>query len=414
MRGSIVGMVILLACPASRVRSEDGRLKVAGVTTAYHHNAHADVILSRLVQTDTLDGQGRQPPLHLVSLYTDQVPPSDISRALAPEHGFTLYDGVAGALTRGTGRLAVDGIFLIAEHGRYPKSDTGQTRYPKRRLFAQVLDVFDRSGRVVPVFCDKHLSGNWADAKWVYDEARRRGIPLMAGSSLPVLWRYPPADVRRGAKLAQVVVLSYGSLDGYGFHGMEVAQCLAERRAGGETGVRSVQCLTGPVVWRAGREGVYDRALLDAALSRLKERPLPAGERIEELVPEPVLFLIDHNDGLRVCVFTLNNAVGEWAAAWRYADDRSIESTLFWTQEARPFAHFGLLLRGIERMMQTGRPTWPVERTLLTSGALDAVLISRRDGGKRLDTPWLDVSYTTDWSWTEPPPPPPGRPIQGQ
>jgi hypothetical protein len=277
-----------------------------------------------------------------------------------------------------------------------------------------VIDVFDRSGRVVPVFLDKHLSDNWADAKWVYDEARRRHIPLMAGSSVPGLWRDPPIDIRKGAPLAQVVVLSYHSLDAYGFHAMEVGQALSERRAGGETGVRSVQCLSGKAVWKAGRDGVYDRALLDASLARLKRRPIPAGKTLEDLVPEPVLFVVDHSDGLRVCVFTLNNAVSEWAAAWRYADDRSIASTLFRTQEARPFAHFNVMLMGIERMMHTGRPTWPVERTLLTSGTLDALLTSRHEGGRRYETPWLDVAYRSDWSWIQPPPPPPDRPIEGR
>jgi hypothetical protein len=387
--------------------------RVAGITTAFHHNSHADVILGRMLSTDTLDGKGRWPSTQLVSLFTDQVPESDISRRLARSRGVPVQPSVADALTLGTGKLAVDGVFVVAEHGQYPRSGTGQVQYPKRRLFQQILDVFDRTGRVVPVFNDKHLADNWTDAMWLYDEARKRKIPLMAGSSLPGLWRYPPADVRRGAKLAQIVVTSYGSLDAYGFHGMEVAQCLAERRAGGETGVKGVQAFTGPAVWKAGLEGVYDPALLDAALSRLKERPLPKGKRIEDLVPEPVLFVVDYNDGLRVCEFTLNNAVAEWSAAWLYADDRSVGSAVFWTQEARPFGHFNLLLMGIERMMQTGRPTWPVERTLLTSGILDAALRSKRDGGKYLETPWLDVSYTSGWNWTEPPPPPPGRPLSG-
>ena len=383
--------------------------KVAGVATTYFHNSHADMIVGRLIQTDTLDGKGRRPTIELASLFTDQVPATDIGRCLAREQGVPVYDQVRDALTRGTGRLAVNGVLLVAEHGDYPRSATGQTVYPKRRLFVQVLDVFDRSGRVVPVFIDKHLADNWSDAKWIYDEARRRKVPMMAGSSLPVLWRYPPADVRRGAKLDQIVVTSYHTLDGYGFHAVEALQCLAERRAGGETGVRSVQCLTGPDVWRAGAEGVYDRALLDAALSRLKERPLPKGKRVEDLVPEPVLFVVDYNDGLRGCVFTLNGAVAEWAAAWRNSGDKTVESTLFWTQEARPFDHFNLLLMGIERMMHTGRPTWPVERTLLTSGILDAALRSKHGGGRRLDTPWLDVTYTSEWNWTEPPAPPPGR-----
>jgi hypothetical protein len=385
--------------------------RVAGISSIYFHNAHADMIIGRLLQTDTLDDKGRRPSVELASLFTDQVAETDIGRGLARGRGVPVYESAEDALTLGTGRLVVDGVLLVAEHGRYPKSETGQTIYPKRRLFGRVLEVFDRSGRVVPVFIDKHLADNWSDAKWAYDEARRRKVPMMAGSSLPVLWRYPPADVRRGAGLDQIVVTSFHTLDGYGFHAVEALQCLAERRAGGETGVRSVQCITGAAVWRAGADGIYDRSLLDAALSRLKERPLPKGRRIEDLVPEPVLFVVDYNDGLRGCVFTLNGALIEWAAAWRYSGDRSMESTLFWTQEARPFYHFNLLFMGIERMIHTGRPTWPVERTLLTSGILDAALRSKRDGGRRLDTPWLDVVYTSQWNWTEPPAPPPGRGI---
>jgi sugar lactone lactonase YvrE len=383
--------------------------RVAGVATAYFRNSHADVIIGRLLQTDTLDDKGRRPSIELASLYTDQVPATDIGQVLAREKGVPVSASIADALTRGTGRLAVNGVLLVPEHGKYPRSDTGQTIYPKRRLFGEVLDVFDRSGRVVPVYLDKHLADNWTDAKWVYDEARKRKIPMMAGSSLPRLWRDPPLDVRRGAKLAQIVVTSYHSLDAYGFHGVEALQCLAERRAGGETGVRSVQCMTGPAAWRAGSDGVYDRALLDAALSRLKRSPVTAGRKIEHLVPEPVLFVVDYNDGLRGCVFTLNGGVVEWAAAWRSAEDRSVESTLFRTQEVRPFGHFNLLLLGVERMMHTGRPTWPIERTLLTSGILDAALRSKRDDGRRVETPWLDVTYTSDWNWTEPPAPPPGR-----
>ena len=271
------------------------------------------------------------------------------------------------------------------------------------------------------MFIDKHLADNWTDAKWIYDTAKELNAPLMAGSSLPVLWRYPPADVRRGAKLKEIVAVSYHTLDAYGFHALEIVQSLAERRAGGETGVASVQCLTGKAVWEAEKSGLYDRRLLDEALSRLKERPLPPGKKIEELVTEPVLFVINYRDGLRASVFTLNHAVGEWAAAWRYAgDEKNNEkqdgqsaSALFWTQEARPFMHFAHQLMGVEKMMQTGKPTWPVERTLLTSGVLDALLISKRDGGKPLATPWLDVQYESNWNWRQPPPPPPGRPIGG-
>ncbi len=380
--------------------------KVAGITTEYRHNSHSDVLLTRLLKTDTLDGRGATPSIKLASLFTDQVPGNDTSRKFAKEHNIPIFDSVADALTLKTDHLAVDGVMLVAEHGEYEESNTGQIIYPKRRLFSEIVEVFRKTKKVVPVFNDKHLADNWEDAKWMYDTAREMKIPLMAGSSLPVLWRYPPVDVERDAKLKEIVAVSYHRLDTYGFHALEAVQALVERRDGGETGIRTVRCLTGRAVWEAEEQGVYDRKLLDEALSRLKEQPLRPGVKIEDLVREPVLFVIDYNDGLRANVFTLNGAIVEWAAAWRYETTDRVESTLFWTQEMRPYHHFNYLLLGVEKMMHTGKPTWPVERTLLTSGALDALLISKREGGRQLNTPWLNVTYQSKWTWKQPPPPP--------
>ncbi len=388
--------------------------KVAGLTTEYRHNSHADMYFTRLLKTDRMNGSGVTPPLKLVSVHTDQVPANDTSRKFAAQHDVRISKTVDDALTLGTGELAVDGVFLVAEHGNYPESDTAQFQFPKRRMFTELAETFRRAGKVVPVFHDKHLADNWKDAKWIYDKARELNIPMMAGSSLPGTWRYPPVDVKRGEKLKQIVVTSYHRLDSYGFHALEVVQALAERRAGGETGVRSVQCLSGDAVWEAGKRGVYDRKLLDAAISRLKEKPIPAGKKIEDLAKSPDLLIIDYADGLRACVFSLNGAVLEWSAAWQYEKTGEVESAVFWTQELRPFMHFSWMLMDIGKMMQTGKPTWPVERTLLTSGLLDALLISKRDGGKKLPTPWLNIKYQSEWNWHQPPPPPVGRPITDQ
>jgi len=387
--------------------------RIAAIVTVYHHNSHADMLVSRLLQTDTLDGQGRRPRLELVSLFVEQFPATDISRRLAHAHGFRLCATIQEALTLGTGKLAVDGVLLIAEHGKYSVSATGQTQFPKRRFFAQILDVMTLCGQFVPIFSDKHLGDNWADAKWVYDNARKHHIPLMAGSSLPVLYRSPARDVPRGAKLKEIVAISYHTLDAYGFHALEMVQTLVERRAGGETGIRQVRCLDGAAVWEAEKQGIYNPALLALALGR-QERKVNQDRPLSEQVKAPVLWVIDYEDGLRANIFTLNYVVNQWAAAWSYQDRPETEAVLFATQEARPFMHFSLQLAGIETMFHTGRPAWPVERTLTTSGLLDALLLSRQAGGAALETPHLREGYVCDWNWQEPAPPPPDRPIFGQ
>ncbi len=389
------------------------RLKVAAVVTAYYHNSHADVIVSRLIQTMTLDGKGERPTLELASLFIDQPQNGAVGLKIVKDHHVPVYKTVAGALTLGGPSLAVDGVLLIGEHGVYPRSATGQVIFPKRRLFSQTIDVFDRSGRVVPVYTDKHLADNWPDAKWLYDSARQRGIPLMAGSSVPLTWRYPAIDVPRGARISEIVATSYGDLEAYGYHGLEVLQCLADRRAGGETGVRSVQTYSGAKVWEAERAGIFSRDLLEAALSRRRHSLGAPGEKIESLLVDPVLVVVNYRDGLRGRLLQCKNNI-DWTAAWRDPGTGKIESTLFWTQEGRPYMHFAYLDKGIERMMHTGRPTWPVERTLLTTGILNAFLVSKSQGGRLIETPYLNVRYQSDWDWHQPPPPPPTRPSAGQ
>jgi len=382
--------------------------RVAAVVTEYRHNSHADIIVSRLLQTDTLDGKGKVSPLKLVSLYTDQKPKNDTSRMLAASHRFPIYDNVEDTLTLGTGKLAVEGVLLIAEHGDYPISPTGSREYPKRRLFEKIVEVFRESKRVVPVFCDKHLADNWEDAKYVFDTARELGIPLMAGSSLPTTWRKPAADVESNKKLKEIVAITYGSADAYGFHALEFVQALAEQRPGGESGIASVQCLTDEAVWEAMDQELWDPELFQAAKDRLAIDQ-DNKTSLREAVKKPILFVLEYKDGLRAYVIELNGASPGWSGTWRY-EDGTTDSTHFYTQEARPGMHFTYLLNGIERMMLTGKPSWPAERTLMSSGALDALLTSRLEGGRRLATPQLEFSYQSNWRWKQPPPEPPGRP----
>src|SRR4051794_14544068 len=95
------------------------KLPVAAVVTEYRVNSHADVILGKILEGYEQNG-GPGPDLKLVSLVTDQVSGSDISRALQRKHGFLLAKTVEEAITLGTGKVAVAGVLSIGEHGNYP------------------------------------------------------------------------------------------------------------------------------------------------------------------------------------------------------------------------------------------------------------------------------------------------------
>jgi hypothetical protein len=348
-------------------------------------------------------GRGERPALELASLFVDQCPPNDIGRQLAGEHGVRLCGTIAEALTLGGRELAVDGVLLIGEHGQYPQSPTGQTMYPRRRFFEETVAVFRSSGRSVPVFNDKHLAWNWADAKWMYDRSRELGFAMMAGSSIPVTWRRPAVEATLGARIEEAVGLSYGPLEGYGHHALEGLQCLVERRRGGETGVAAVQLIEGPEVWQERDRGRFSQRLFAAALAR-RENAGRLRRPFEEAIPAPAGLFIDYCDGLRAAIIHDRRDVNnEWIIARDEEGREPAPATLFWTQETRPFGHFGFLMRAIEEMFHTGRPTWPVERTLLTTGMLAALFESRMQGGTRIETPHLAIAYEPTSTWTPPP-----------
>ena len=160
-------------------------LPSAAIVTEFRHRSHADVICTRILDGYYPDGRRQEPRTRIVSMYTDQVPRDDMSRGFAHRNRYTIYPTIEEALTLGGDRLAVDAVLLIGEHGDYPVNERGQKLYPRHRLFADIVDVFRKAGRSVPVFCDKHLSYSWDKAKQMYDWARELDIPFMAGSSIP-------------------------------------------------------------------------------------------------------------------------------------------------------------------------------------------------------------------------------------
>lgn len=397
----IWAVVLLLASGCAAAPPDADRpAKVAAIVTVFTPNSHADVIVGRLLPGHTSRGPDEQRHLELASLYVDQTPQNDLSKTLAQAHGFLLADSIDHALTAGGDALVVDGVLLIAEHGDYPRSPTGAVEFPKRRFFEEVVRTFERTGQVVPVFIDKHVATTRDDLAWIMDKSAALDIPLMAGSVLPIAWRQPPIDVERDAKLRQIVAISYGSVEGYGFHALEAVQALAEQRAGGETGVKSVQTLTGDDVWTFLESDRFHRSVFDRAVAALPRRR-GGNKPMRDAVRRPVVCIVRYRDGLTACVFTLNGLADEWSAAWQYADGR-VESTWFQVPERAPFPHFSLLVDAIEQMIRTGQPTWPAQRTFLTTGVLEAMLQSRHEGGAIIPTPHLDIRYESRWRWSQP------------
>jgi hypothetical protein len=359
---------------------------VAAVITEWRTNSHADVILSRLLEPEAW-GHTRPFGMKLVSVYSDQFPENDLCRRYCKDHDVPIFPTITGAVGVGTKGVPVEGVLLVGEHGDYAINAKGQRLYPRRRLFEGIVHAFRVLGRRVPVFTDKHLSYDWLSARWMYDLARHEGFPLMAGSSLPVAWRVPALALPIGVEFDSAFALGYADLDAYGFHALETLQCMVERRKGGETGVVSVRCLSGPEVWEGSRSGLWSRDLLDAML--------PARRSVNPKAKDPspskrdAIFLVRYADGLEATVAMLDS-VGEcFGFSCRRKGADAPEAAVFDLENKRPFGHFGHLARAVEHMVRAGRPAYPVERTLLTTGVLSALLQSRSEGGTEIRTPHL-------------------------
>ena len=362
------------------------RKKIAAVITEYRVPAHADVIVGKFIKGFPTDEGLIEPQVDIVSMYLDQIPDNDIGLQVSEEYDIPIYQSIRAALCLGGSELAVDGVLSIGEHGSYAYNEKGQHMYPRRFFFEQICGVFSTSGRSVPVFSDKHLSYNWRDSKWMYDRAEQLGVPFMAGSSIPLGWRDPWLEHELDAPIEEALVLSFGGIESYGYHGLEALQCMIERRSGGEAGLAAVRCLEGEAVWRAGADGLWSRELAEAAAAASET----ASGSMEESCDNPAAFLLEFRDGFKATLLQLNGYAKEWSYATR-VDGQTLATGL--RTHGPPYPHFSYLGLNIEAMFLSGEPQYPVERTLLVSGALDALMDSRHRGHIRLETPHLDVAY---------------------
>ncbi|WP_165230222.1 hypothetical protein [Aquisphaera insulae] len=392
--------------PASLASQPGRKPRVAAIATTYFYLSHAYHIVGRFIDGFPVHREGEapgevlhRPEFEVSSLFIDQTPDAtDLGRAKAKRHAIRLSPTIEDALTLGTGKLAVDAVLLIGEHGNYPENEKLQRQYPRGAFFRQILDVFRSSGRVVPVFNDKHLSFSRTEALQMVDQARALKVPFMAGSSLPVTWRYPALEIPLKRPIRDILTAFYGPTEPYGFHGLEILQCMAERRdrRGRSQGAKAVTCLEGDAVWEAGDKGIWSWELLRHALGR--SRTVNIGDirqNCRDLGVSgkgPVGFVVDYDDGLRGTVLLLNGHVQDGTVAVRTVDAKgkeTIASTLTYLPAPPGARFFDPLVLRIEDFFRTGRPPYPIERTLLTTGILDAAMDSRIRGHVAVETPEL-------------------------
>ena len=382
------------------------RKKLTAIVTEYFAGSHADVIVTKFLKGFPADTGFQAPRVAVASIYIDQVSAQDIGVGLAAEHGVPIFTSIFEALTLGEDSLAVDGVLLIGEHGEYAWNEKEQQLFPRKYFLEQICGVMATSGTPVPVFNDKHLSTSWKECAEMVADSKRLGFPFFAGSSLPVTRRLPAIDLPHGTPLKESVCVAYGGVDSYDIHALETAQCMSERRKGGEVGIESVLALRDEAMWKHLAEpGRRDtRRLMISALTRSHNLPVETGYYSDRITfkwarakfPSAVGYFIKHLDGFRTTMFLVG--IQDFNYAGLRADNDEIISTQMYlpmpSHGSTTADFFHPLTRHIEDTVITGRVPYPVERTLLTSGMVIAGVESLHRGGVLVKTPEMKVRYT--------------------
>lgn len=268
------------------------------------------------------------------------------------------------------------------------------------------------SGRFVPFFNDKHWSYRFDWAREMFDTAREHGMPMLAGSSVPLAQRRPPLELPAESEIEEAVSIHGGGLESYDFHGLEVLQSIVESRRGGESGIAEIQLLSGDAFEAARREGRWSQTLVDAAMQaeadmQARRQPRPTRgvfssraatkqDDAKQAPPRPsgdYAICVRYRDGLQATVLKVGSDADRWNFACRLKGETRPRATAFFNSPWGNRGLFKALSHAIQHLFVTGREPYPAERTLLTTGAVEAVMHSFEQNGKSIQTPHLKVEY---------------------
>lgn len=387
------------------VHGAQTRKRIAFLGTDVYQHSHAQHFLDRFSMGYAMGGKWREPLVDVAAVYLDQFNDKDLGKERVSRYQHKLFPSIAEALTLGGKELAVDGVVIIGEHGKYPKNELGQTLYPRYRWFKEVVKVFESSGRAVPIFNDKHLSTDWNECREMVADARRLNFPFYAGSSLPVTWRLPSYELPLDSPLRESVCVAYGGIDSYDFHALETAQCMSERRQGGEVGIKSVQAARGDKLFQLLEQPQREatRKLFVSALCRSHNLPVETGyptgpityEWAKRSLPDTIGYFVEHLDGFHTAVFM--TAIRDFNYAGLLADGQIVGCQMYLPMpgsSATTADFFNPLSYHVEQMFVQGKTAYPVERTLLTSGMVIAGVQSLFKDQALVPTPDMAIKYS--------------------
>ena len=364
--------------------------RIAALCTEVRPNSHADAIIGRWLAPFASDASvgWAEPVGRIVSIHAAQRHPQrDLLPAWQERFGIEVHDTIRGALTRGADHLDVDAVLLIAEHGDYPENSFGQKLYPRKEFFDSLIEVFDQSGRVAPVFFDKHLSWNpdWILEMWKAVE--KRGIPFFAGSSIPFstpppLCTPPPAPRNSAA-------LFFGALESYLFHAVEMIGSLGW---GLQSGTVSINAAEGEGCWRALECDPMGWSLLESAANACGPGGI-LGQLRQERNSEVVLFTLTDDAGSKIRFFREPGLIRKWAAATRHPKETTARSVVADVRGQPGFhPHFARLCVEIGSFFQTSRVPFPASRITTNSLITAYCMRSRKEDGQLFTLPTFPLS----------------------
>lgn len=378
------------AAPAVGVGSP-ARRPIAVLGTVYRPLSCLYHLAGRFLHGAVRDGRSWLPDHFIQSLWVEQSPENDLSRGICKKFGIQRARSIPDALLRG-GKLAVNGVLIVAEHGNYPRNDRGQVLYPRAAMFRQVVAAFQTAGATAPVFVARQLSHRFEEAVEMVETAAKHAIPLMAGSAFSSIRTTPPRSAVGDSPIGDLLMAGCGPLESFGFDAMEWMHSMLARSFGRCPGIVSVRCRSGSDVWAAGDRGEWAWPLLHEALAHAQSANLGdvrdnVGSIAMPGMPAtpPIGITVEFANGTRGTGLLLNGHLQENVAALQHQDGRRFSCRID-TSPTPGLHHLNDHVAEIDQFVLRGQSPRPIAADLMCTGALERIMQSHAEADCKVIT----------------------------